>query len=288
VEYQDWILVVMCFVVLAMWTLPCVFGRIKNKCARRFTDWVYTRLHVFYWTVAYLTLFIVMFTIGVLPDWTVNEFLQQLSMFLYWVLTNLVSMIYSASILFALFLVYKFRERVAVAAGIEHLSLFRFRWNWKDPLGFSEKVRPLEIFVWKVDGLSSSSSKVMKANDVYLECYLGNNEPMRTRVHNNAGTACTIKESFQLNIDEGNPSDLMTLLVKDQSLVASTVIAKLVLSTAELCGIEDQTGKRRSGFTYSHEYFIPLGLSPTGNVWIAAAPVDDFDRALDDDDRLPC
>lgn len=30
----------------------------------------------------------------------------------------------------------------------------------------------------------------------------GYNEPMRTRVHNNAGSEADIRESFQMNIDE--------------------------------------------------------------------------------------
>jgi len=69
----------------------------------------------------------------------------------------------------------------------------------------------------------------------------------------------------------------MTILIKDQTLLASSELARLVLSTAEICGIEDQTGKRRTNFTYSSEYFVPLNLSPTGRIWIAISPVDDGD-----------
>lgn len=275
VEYQDWILVGMCFLIVGLWSLPCITSRMHSKCTKDFTKWVYTRVHVFYWTIAYLSLFLVMFTIGVLPDWTVDEFGQYLELFVKWVLEHLVKAITSCTIIFGFLIVYKFRERVLVAAGMEHIRLFR--WNWHDPLGLSSKRRPIEVFMWKVDGLLSSGGKMMKANDVYLECYLGDNEPMRTRVHNNAGRGCVVKESVQLNIDENCPTELLHILVKDQSLLASSEVARLVLSTAELCGIEDQTGKRRSGFTYSQEYFVPLSLSPSGQIWIAAAPVDDLD-----------
>jgi len=276
VEYQDWILVAMCMFLLVLWTLPCVCGRLHSKLSRSFTTWVYTRLHVFYWSVAYLTLFIVMFTIGVLPDWTVDEFVGYLELFIEWVLQRLVKLITCFSILFCFFLAYRFRERVLMAAGLEHITVFR--WNLGDPLGFRTKRRPVEVFIWKVEGLRSSSGKVAKANDIFLECHLGENEPMRTRVHNNAGQGCIIKETLQLNLDEGRPKSLMTILVKDQTLLASSELARLVLTTAEICGIEDQTGKRRTNFTYSSEYFVPLSLSPMGQIWIAVAPVDDCEN----------
>merc|ERR1712039_227731 len=96
---------------------------------------------------------------------------------------------------------------------------------------------------------------------------------------------------MQLNIDENAAGTLMTLLVKDQSLVTSSELARLMLSTRELCGIEDQTGKRRAAFTYSPEFFVALDLSPCGKIWIAIAPVEDGDieeRAplIDDEDAL--
>merc|ERR1712217_797134 len=174
-----------------------------------------------------------------------------------------------------------FRERIALVSGMEHVTVFRF--NWRDLLGLQSKKRPVEIFIWKVEGLRSSERK-LKANDVYVECHMGHNEPMRTRVHNNAGSACFIRESFQLNIDENSAGTLMTLLVKDQALVGSSELGRLMLSTRELIGIEDQPGKRRwTSFTYSEAFFEALGLSPSGKIWIAIAPVEDGDS----DEKAP-
>lgn len=272
VEYQDWILVLICTLLVGIACMPCFCGRMNTRCSRAFTNWVYTRLHVFFCFVIYFDLFVLMFTIGVLPDWTVNEFVQQAVSFITWVLVHLEKMIVSFSILFGLFLMVRFRERLLLAAGMEHVTVIR--WNWRDVLGFSTKRRPVEIYIWKVDGLYSSSTK-LKPNDVFVECHMGHNEPMRTRVHNNAGSACLVRESFQLNIDESAASTLMTILVKDQSLVTSRELARLILSTRELCGIEDQTGKRRVAFEYSEECFVSLDLSPSGKIWIAIAPVED-------------
>lgn len=292
VEYQDWILLATCICLVTAWTLPCFCGFMRSPLSKVFTAWVYTRLHLFYWTIGYFTLLVLAFTISVLPDWTASAFLAHLGLFVEWVLKHLVSTIKCSVVLFAFWLVYKFRERVLMAAGLDYIKVFT--WDISNPLGIGVRRRPVEMFIWKVDGLQSSTGKLMKANDVFVEVHLGDNEPMRTRVHNNAGRGCSIKESFQLNINEGQPHALVTLLLKDQSLLASTEIARLVLSTAELCGIEDQTGKRRIGFTYSPEYFVPLTLHPTGQIWIAVAPVDDraddeMDSLLQDDDHLlPC
>lgn len=289
-EYQDWILCAVCFVLFMLWCMPCICGAMRNPMSRAFTKSVYTRLNCFFWVVTYFNLVVLMFTIGILPDWTVNEFVEYLVNFIAWILQHLEKIITSAAILLGFYLLFKFKERIAMAAGLEHLTLFR--WNWKDMLGISVKKRPVEVFIWKVEDLSSHMVKVYKANDIFVECHLGDNEPMRTRVHNNAGTSCMIKESFQMNINENDSTTMMTLLVKDQGLLAGSELARLMLSIREVCGIEDQTGKRRTDFVYSTEHFVELKLLPRGTIWLAIAPVDDLDEEkaplMNDDSLVTC
>jgi len=289
-EYQDWILVGVSIILVGMWCLPCLCGKMRNSCARSFTQWIYTRLNVFFWTITYVNLIVLMFTIGILPDWTVNEYLEHLLLFITWILVHLKKMITSAAIIAAFFLVIRFQEKVRIAAGLDHITVVHF--NWREMLGFSVKKRPVELFVWKVEDLQSSGGKIYKPNDLFVECHLGDNEPMRTRVHNNAGTSCVVKESFQMNINESETGALMTLLVKDQGLAISTELARLMLSTREICGIEDQTGKRKVDFTYSEDSFVALSLLPRGKIWIAIAPVEDIDEEkaplIRDDDLVQC
>lgn len=275
-EYQDWVLVGVSIFVLMLWCLPCLCGKMRNSYARSFTQYIYTRLNVFFWFVTYLNLFILMVTIGILPDWTVDDYFTHLVLFVSWVLIHLKKFITSAVILGGFAVAVKFQERIRMAAGLEHITIIHF--NWKEMLGLSVKKRPVELFVWKVEDLQSSSGKIYKPADLFVECHLGHNEPMRTRVHNNAGTSCVVKESFQLNINESETSTLMTLMVKDQALMVSTEVARLMLSTRELCGIEDQTGKRKVDFTYSEDSFVCLTLVPRGKIWIAIAPVEDLDE----------
>merc|ERR1719482_512703 len=98
VEYQDWILVAVSGIVLMLWCMPCICGQMRNTVAREFTKFIYTRLNVFFWTVTYLNLLIMMLTIGILPDWTVNEYVQYLVLFVSWILIHLKKMIISAAI----------------------------------------------------------------------------------------------------------------------------------------------------------------------------------------------
>lgn len=280
VEYQDWILIAAVMLAVGIMLLPFVCGRMRNSCSRSFSRLVYTHIHIFFMWAIYFDLFFLMITIGVLPDWSVNQFLERLILFITWVLVHLQKLIVSVGILCGFVLIVRFRDRLLMAAGMEHITIFRY--SWKEFFGFHGKRRPVEIFIWKVDKLSSNMKKV-KANDIYIECHLGHNEPMRTRVHNNAGSSCNIRESFQVNIDENATGALMTLLVKDQSIATSSELGRLMLSTRELFGIEDQTGKRRVDFEYSEDSFVALELSPSGKIWIAIAPVNE----IDEDERMP-
>mmetsp|Transcript_36246 Transcript_36246/g.107680 ORF Transcript_36246/g.107680 Transcript_36246/m.107680 type:complete len:348 (+) Transcript_36246:98-1141(+) len=280
-EYQDWILVAACFLIVGVWCLPCVCGTLRNRCSKAFTRMVYMHMHTFYCVSVYFTLFTVMFTVGILPDWTVDQFIEYLGHFFAWVLKHLVQCLICVLIILVFVLALKFRDRLLLASGIEHITFFRF--SLSDLLGTGRK-RPVEFFIWKVEDLVSSSGKMMKPNDVYIECHMGYNETMRTRVHNNAGSSCVIQESFQMNIDEAESSTLLTIIVKDQTWVASAELGRLMLSTREMCGIEDQTGKRRLSMEYDESCFVALELVPRGKIWIALKPVDDTD---DPDDRGP-
>lgn len=290
VEYQDWILIGVSFVLLSNCLLPCWCGRFKNPCSQGFAKWVYTRLHIYFCLITYLNLVILMFAVGVMPDWTADDYFWYLYKFLVWVLIHTQKIIRSAFILAGLYLMVKLRDRLAVAAGIEHVNVFRL--DWREALGLQGKKRPVEIFIWKVEELQSSAGKVLKANDVFVECHYGHNEPMRTRVHNNAGTACVIGESFQLNFDDSRTDNVMTLMVRDQSLILSSELAKLTLSNREVCGIEDRTGKRRVSFNYDEGSFVALNMMPRGKIWLAIAPVQEYDEEkaglLADDSLVTC
>jgi len=290
VEYQDWILVGVSFFLVSLWTLPCVCGRMRKKCSREISIYLYTRLHTFFRCVTCFNLIALMFTIAVLPDWSGNEYLYYLLMFIKWVLLRMKKIVVSSAILVGFILVFKFQAKLRTAAGMDHVSLIHF--NWKEFLCINVKKRPIELYLWKVEDLHAT--KLYKAQDIFIECHFGENEPMRTRVHNNAGTSCEIKESFQMNMNESDTGALMTLLVKDQSMIGSTELAKLTLSTREICSVEDATGKRKNTFRWIQDDFVEMSMLPHGKILLAIAPVceeDDEKQALlrgRDDSLMAC
>jgi hypothetical protein len=240
------------------------------------------RLNTFFWYITYVNVAIVFFTVGVLPDWTVNEYFLSLLHFISWVLSNLVKIIQCLAILAGFFLFWKFQERVRKAAGLDHVTIFHVSWRDFMPCGCAKRQRPVEVFIWKVEDVQSSA-KVYKANDLFVEAHFGDNEPMRTRVHNNAGSSCVLKESFQINLNQSDTSTQFTLVVKDQAIMASSELARLVLNTPDVLHVEDKTGKRSNEFSYSEEHFDKHQMSPQGWIWIAVAPVDD----QPDEERKP-
>lgn len=273
VQYQDWLLVgVTCF-VLSAWFLPCCCGSMRNGCGRAFTHFIYTRLDRFFFTMFHLSLGTLAFTVLVLPDWTFNEYLVHLFLALCWVLEHIESLIQSGALMFIMFVLFKFRERIAKASGMDYVTFFRF--GWRDIVGLPSKRRPIEIFIWKVEGIDSSVGSLVRPNDLFIEAHMGYNEPMRTRVHNQAGSGCIIGESFQMNVDESSSTDLMTLFVKDQHLISSTEIARVNLGVGEILAIEEKTGKQTTDLTYDEHCFLAVDLQPRGRMWIAIAPVDD-------------
>eukprot|EP00913_Durusdinium_trenchii_P034360 g32145.t1 len=246
-EYQDWILVAACFVVLCIWCLPCICGRLTSRTGRAFSSLVYTRLHMFFLVATYFNVFIILFTLGILPDWTVNEFV---------VLVHTEKLIMSFSILFCFFLIWRLRHKIALATGLEHITLIRF--SWRDLCGFGVRQRPIEVFIWKVQGLQSASSKITKPNDLFVECHMGFLDRLKNDVKSDA-----------------RPRNRA---------------ARVTLSTREICGIEDQTGKRRSTFSYDQESFVELTLMPLAVAPVDEANGDDETKLLlqNEDSLLPC
>lgn len=270
-QYQDWILVGVSLFVVLLCCLPCFCGGLRSRWSKTISDALYSRMNVFYTVVAHIGVALVLFTVGVCPDWTVNEYLVHVILLACWIVAHTEKVVFSAAIMFGIFIFMKWRKRIAVAAGVDHLQLVKF--DWRDLFGMHTSGRPIEIFFWKVEDLESAKVKVLKANDVFIECHLGLNEPMCSRVHHNAGSQCDIKESFQLNFTE-QKNVTMTILVKDQSTFTSQELARVVLDLKQISGIEDQTGKRFTEFEYCDDAFVSLEMLPRGKVWIAIQPVD--------------
>ena len=85
---------------------------------------------MFFCLAFYVNAAIICFTIGLLPDWTINEFVVQYVEFITWLLVHGMKVAISGVIIMFLVIILSYRERVAAAAGVEHIKLFRFG-KWK-------------------------------------------------------------------------------------------------------------------------------------------------------------
>jgi len=54
--------------------------------------------------------------------------------------------------------------------------------------------------------------------------------------------------SYQVNIDENDPEELFTILVKDQELLVSSVLSKLQVRTKDILSVEASTGRVSEDF----------------------------------------
>jgi len=176
----------------------------------------------------------------------------------------------SLGILLVFYVLIRFKERIAVAAGVEHITFFR--WGQWNPF-HRANWRGVELVIWKVEDLPSGA--ILKPNDVFIELHQGQNEPSRSRVHNNAGSSAVLKESFQLNIDTNYQAEMLTLLVKDQEIFGNSVLAKLHVPIADVIQWEAQTGRTGDDYTFHESCFLQEKLVPRGRIWLRVSYVDE-------------
>lgn len=76
------------------------------------------------------------------PDWTINEYAYVFFEFIDWCLIHLVKFLVSAFLIALLYVCFAFKERIAKAAGVEHVTFFRLgKWG----LFSQPQLRPIEV-----------------------------------------------------------------------------------------------------------------------------------------------
>lgn len=147
-----------------------------------------------------------------------------------------------------------------------------------------------EVILWKVEDIPSGPN-TLKPNDLYVEAHLGENEPSRTRVHNNAGSSCTLRQTFQKNIDKNDPEEPMYLHVKDSALVGNTKLAECKITTQQIIEIYKQTGYVNADYQFGQPSdFVQKKLEPSGSIWLRVNILQDDEdqRPLIDESRGWC
>lgn len=224
--------------------------------------------------MAMLNLVFIFLVVKWLPDWTMKNYLQALLKCTIGAIQHLQKVATSIAIIVAFCFAVAFKDRIAQLLGFDHATLFRFKVRDCLTCLCPNRFQPIEISAWKVEDLVAADP--FSANNIFVEFFLGYNEPMKTRVHNNAGSECHIKERIQLNFDEDDEEETLYIFVRNQNIVGNSELARAELSTQKLKGIVREAATRGEFVRWSPEFFgDPIPLIPRGRLWMRAAPLMD-------------
>merc|ERR1712107_124706 len=127
-------------------------------------------------------------------------------------------------------LVWLYRKSIMQLLGKEQSSV---RCDIRDLLTcFSmHRFGVIEFSVFRVEGLPSS--RINRA--LYVEVKCGYNETQVTRVHEDRSTSVVLRESMQLNFDDEDDTQHVSIIVKEQE-VLGTAITQLAPAAGALVG----------------------------------------------------
>lgn len=276
VEFQGWVLLFATLTAVWVYCLPCYCSGLRYNSARKFASWMQMRLPCFFVAATFFNAGMMFLILTWLPDWSYADYVKAVLSLVVFFAKNALKFITSIVLIVAFCFVVAFKDRFLKMMGLDHKTLFRFK--FRDLCG-SPTVRAIEVVIWKVEDLPSAS--VLGANNVFAEVHMGYNEPMKTRVHNNAGSSCIFKETLQLNFDPDEEEEPLFFFLKNQKVMGSSELARLELSPSKVAEIETDCLKNVGGsggaFRYAEEHFVMQKLIPRGQIWLRITPVDEND-----------
>jgi len=270
-EYQGWILAFATLTAFWVYCLPCYCQGAAFPYLRRQAAWVQQRLPYYLIGATFVNAGIMFLVITWLPDWEPKDYIAAMGKVAIFLAKNAVKFMTSIAFIVVFVFVVAFKDRFMKLAGIDHKTVFRFK--LRDVFGGS--TRAIQLDLWKVEDLPAASP--FTPNNVFVEIFMGYNEPMKTRVHNNAGSNCILKETLQLNFDEHEDEEPLYLFVRNQKVVGTGELGRLEMKAEDVVKIEvDMRG--RTG--WEQEGFIVKNLIPRGQIWFRVSYVDDEEAKM--------
>jgi hypothetical protein len=143
----------------------------------------------------------------------------------------------------ALVILYSFRKKMAQILGIDQQMV---KADLRDILtGFSMKrFKAIEVALWYADGLPCGFT----SQTLFCRVVLGYNEPAHTRPHEGVRSQFTIRERLQLNYDDLDQTQKLTITIKQQEFIGTSVNQMLPAAGALMGAVGGMT--------------TPLGLGP--------------------------
>jgi len=277
-EFQGWVLLFATMTAIWLFCMPCYCAGLSSSMARRFASAMNKRLLVFYAFMLVVNGALMFLIITWLPDWDYADYIACCLAVVKWMGKNISKFVSSIVIIVAFFIAVIFKDRIALMLGLDHHTIFRCKirdcfYGWSP-----SRFRAIEMVIWKVEDLTSAD--VFSANNVFVEVYMGYNEAMKTRVHNNAGSACSIKETLQLNFDEDDDEEHLFIFVKNQKVMGSATLGRVELRPDMVAEVERKG--REALLDPAHKWeernFVQKKLIPRGTIWFRLSPVADEDN----------
>jgi len=276
-EFQGWILLFATLTAIWLFCLPCYCAGLSFAPFRRFAAWMQQRLPFFYLTMCCVNAVFMFLILTWLPDWTYLDYIKTVLSFAGWTASHLMQFATSIAMIAAFCIAVAFKDRIALMLGIDHKTLFKCKVRDCLNCWSTARFRPIEVSIWKVEDLTSAD--LFSANNVFVEFFLGYNEKVTTRVHNNAGSGCLVKETLQLNFDEDDDEETLFIFVRNQKVVGAQELARAEIPTEKLKHMVSQ-GRMTELRWDANCFKEPVQLIPRGKLWMRAVPLDDEDAPV--------
>lgn len=271
VEYQQWLLGFATLTAVFLFFLPCYCSGLSCQWARQFSNRMHRHLPKFVVLMAMFNAGWMFLLITWLPDYDIPGFIKAAVKAAGFTVSNVLLFAGNFVHIAAFVFVIVFRDRIALVLGVEHLQLFKFKAKDVCQCFSGGSYRAIEVSIWKAEELIAGD--IFNANNVFVEVHYGMNEVMRTRVHNNAGSECIIKERIQVNFDEGDDDEIMYIFLKNQKVMGASDLGRIDLNGTEVRRIEQLS--RQTQMNWNVNNFIKKSLHPTGSIYLRIDPVDE-------------
>jgi len=268
-EYQGWILFFATLTALWVYCLPCYCAGMSPQICRKWAAWIQMRLPYFLFGATIFNAGMLVLIITWLPDWGYGDYVKCMLHMALFAAKNAMKFMTSIAFIVIFVFVVAFRDRFLKLLGMDKKNVLRFK--LRDIFGGS--TRAIELVIWKVEDLPAA--QVFSPNNVFVEVNLGYNEPMKTRVHNNAGSNCILKETIQLNFDQDEDEEPLYLFVKNQKVMGAGELGRLELKADDVKEIEKESEVRKSRGEWNDEAFVQKQLIPRGKIWFRVLPVEE-------------
>lgn len=277
-EYQGWILMFATLTAVWIYCMPCYCAGMQMQCCRRLAQFIQMRLPHYLFVATCANLVMIYLVIKWLPDWEISDYVKcglRLALFM---AKNAVKFTTSIAMIAVFIFVVAFKDRILRLMGIDHKTIFRFKLRDIFNMG-GTSTRAIELVIWKVEDLPAA--QMFSPNNVFVEVNLGYNEPMKTRVHNNAGSNCIMKETIQLNFDENEDEEFLYLFVKNQKVMGAGELARAELKPDLLFALEQKY--KNMPVEFREDCFEQQKLMPRGTIWLRVREIDD-----EEDNSMRC